>query len=353
MKIGFVVNPVAGAGGKIGLKGSDDVEEVAKRGGIPLSPPIAERFCQGLDNGMEILTCSSIMGGKYVSGKIVYEAGRKTTSMDTMKACRNFVKEGAEIIVFVGGDGTARDIHKVIGKKIPILGIPAGVKMYSSIFAINAERGRELLNAFMGGKAEVVEREIMDVDEEAFRNDSLRIRLYGMAKSPVMKHYIQNGKKLFLGEENAKEEIAEFMSLICRKGTFIMGPGSTIRAIADKMGIEKTYLGVDVIRDGRIVVKDGGEEEILNAIDGGKTRIVVSPIGGGNFIFGRGNQQISARVIKKAGVNNIIVVSTIQKMMEAPFLYVDTGDVELNKKMVGWINVITGFGTAVRKKIIY
>ena len=352
MKIGFVVNPIAGAGGRIGLKGSDDVEEAAKRGGISLSPVIAKRFCQGINDGMEILTCSSIMGGDYVNGEIVYEVGKKTTFMDTRKACKEFLKKGAEIIVFVGGDGTARDVYEVTGQKIPMLGIPAGVKMYSSVFAINSERGIKLIHAFMGGKAEVVEREIMDVDEEAFRNDSIKIRLYGMAKSPVLKHYIQNGKKLFSGEENAKDEIAEFMSMICRKGTFIMGPGSTVKAIADKMGLKKTYLGVDVIRDGRIVVKDGGEEEILNAIEGGKARIVVSPIGGENFIFGRGNQQISSRVIKRVGIENVIVVSTPQKMMEASCLYVDTGDAELNKRMAGWINVITGFGTAVRKKVM-
>ncbi len=352
MKIGFVVNPVAGAGGRIGLKGSDDVDAVLKKGGRPSSPVIAEKFCRFIGREMEVITCSSSMGRDYINGRVVYEVNGKTTAKDTIKACRAFVKHGADLIVFVGGDGTARDVYGAVGKDVPILGVPAGVKMYSSVFAFNAEKAAHVVREFAEGKTELMEREIMDVDEEAFRNDMLKIKLHGFAIVPSLRHFIQNGKKMFAGEEHAKREVAEFMALVCKRGTCILGPGSTVKAIADEMGVEKTLLGVDVMRDGKIIARDAGEREILDAMNG-SARIVVSPMGGNNFIFGRGNQQISARVIKKAGIENVTVVATPAKMMEAPFLYVDVGDEAMNKKLAGWRQVIVGYGMAVRKKVLF
>lgn len=351
MKIGFVVNPIAGAGGKIGMKGTDNIEEVIERGGEPLSPFKAKEFCNGLKK--EFITCSSNMGEDYIGGEIVYKTPEKTTAEDTKKACIEFLKRGAEMIVFVGGDGTARDVYTVVGKKLPVLGIPAGVKMYSGVFALNATAGRKILNSFLEGNAEIVEREIMDVDENAYRKNVFRIRLFGIAISPSIKNFLQYSKKVFPDENEAKKEIAEFMALICKKGTYIVGPGITTKAIFEKIGIEKTLLGVDVIENGRIIARDAGEKEIINAIDGKNARIIVSPLGKQGFIFGRGNQQISSRVIKKVGTENIIIVSTPQKMMYTPQLFVDTGDKEIDRKISGWKKVITGFGIAIRKKIIY
>jgi len=350
MHIGFVVNPIAGIGGKVGLKGSDDVEEALKRGGIPVAPAKAAEFCKSLD--ANVITCSSSMGADYIDGKVIYKTPEKTTADDTTKACRKFLKHGADLIIFVGGDGTARDVYNAVGKKVPILGIPAGVKMYSGVFAINVNKAIEIVNAFMEGNVERVEREIMDIGEVAFRKDMLKIKLFGYALCPAIKNFLQNGKRIFGGENEAKKEIAKFMALICKEGTYILGPGSTVKAIAGEMGIEKTLLGVDVIENGKVIARDANEEEILKAIEGKRARIIVSPIGGGGFIFGRGNQQISSKVIKKVGIKNIIVVATPQKLMQISFLYIDTGDKFLDKKFAGWISVIAGFGVAIRKRIV-
>ncbi len=349
-RIGFVVNPIAGMGGRVGLKGTDSVEEAIRRGAVPVAPKRAEEFCNGID--AHIFTCSSSMGADYIDGEIVYKAGKSTTAEDTKKACKEFLKRGVDLIIFVGGDGTACDVYNIVGKKVAILGIPSGVKMYSGVFALNPKAGREILKAFLNEKAEIVEREIMDIDEEAYRNDVLKIKIYGSAFCPSIKYFLQNGKRIF-GENDSKKEIAIFFSLICRKGTYVLGPGSTIKAIADELDVEKTLLGVDVIEDGELIIKDANEKEILKAIEGKKARIIVSPLGRQGFIFGRGNQQISSKVIKKIGVKNVIIVSTPQKILHTKELFVDTGDDELNRKLEGWKQVIVGFGVAVRKKIIF
>jgi len=352
MKIGFVVNPLAGAGGKVALKGSDDIEKALERGGIPYAPIAARKFSMEWKEEAEIITCSSVMGGDYIHGRIIYEVGEKTTAYDTMEACRIFAEENGDAIVFVGGDGTARDVYNAVGDSIPLLGVPSGVKMYSSVFALNPRRAAILLHEFLAGRADVVEREIMDVDEDAFRRDELKIKLYGIARTPFMKYYSQGGKMLFSGDEEAKRGMAKFISMVCRNATCILGPGSTVKAVAEEMGVEKTLLGVDVVRNGEVIAKDAGEMEILDRIEG-NSKIVVSPVGGSNFIFGRGNQQISAEVIKRVGVENIIVVATPSKMMHAPFLHVDTGDDALNRQLAGWQQVIVGYGLAVRKRILY
>ncbi|KAA0002068.1 MAG: ATP-NAD kinase [Thermoplasmata archaeon] len=350
MRIGFVVNPYAGMGGKIGLKGTDDIEEALRRGGEFVAPGRAREFCRDLD--ADILTCSSSMGGDYTEGKIVYEPMGRTTADDTRRACRKFLAEGVDAIVFVGGDGTARDIYEVVGMSVPILGIPAGVKMYSGVFAVNPPAGREIVRGFMRGDAEVVEREIMDASERAYINDEFVLRFFGSARSLSLKHLLQNAKRIFGSENDAKREIASFLSLICRRGTFVLGPGGTLKEVGKQMGVDKTLLGVDVIENGVLVAKDANEREILDAISGKHARILVSPLGSQGCVFGRGNQQISSNVIKKVGVENIIIVSTPHKLMHTPVLFVDTGDNELNRDIAGVKQVIVGFGLAARKEII-
>ena len=309
MRIGFLVNPYAGMGGKIGLKGTDNISEALKNGGEPIAPQKAIDFCYNIS--ADIVTCSANMGANYCDGKIVYEAKKKSSYIDTQRACNIFMKKRVDIIIFVGGDGTARDIFRIVGTSLPILGIPAGVKMYSGVFALYPKAGRKIIKAFMDEKAEIVDREIMDVDETSYQKNKFKIRLYGSAYCPTLKNYLQASKQLFGGENDAKNDIAEFMSLICKNGVFVLGPGGTTRKIGDMLGIEKTLLGVDVIENGKLMAKDANEKEILAAIKNKKARIVVSPLGGQGFIFGRGNQQISDKVIKQIGTENIIIVSTI------------------------------------------
>ncbi|OYT60310.1 ATP-NAD kinase [Thermoplasmatales archaeon ex4484_30] len=352
-KIGFVLNPIAGMGGRVGLKGTDGmVKEAIKRGAKPFAAERAKEAMEGLS--AKIFTCSPPMGEECLGDcEVIYSPPKKTSALDTKKACKAFLNKKVDIVVFCGGDGTARDVYSIIGKKLPILGIPAGVKMHSSVFAVNAIAAREVLTQFLEGKTQLIETEIMDVDESAFRDNRLKTKIYGYAITPYKKMLIQQGKMVFssMDEERYKKEIALFLSLICKKGITILGAGTTVEKIAEELGIKKSLLGVDVIKDGKIVARDASEDEILHHLNGEKARIIVSPTGRQGFIFGRGNQQISARVIKKVGTNNIIIASTPHKLAQTPYLFVDTGDKEIDKKLVGWRSVITGFGIAERKEV--
>jgi predicted polyphosphate/ATP-dependent NAD kinase len=291
------------------------------------------------------------MGADYVDGHVVYDTNGETTAMDTRRASREFLKRGIDLLIFVGGDGTACDICSIVKRQIPMLGIPSGVKMYSGVFAITPKIGREIVTAFLDDDVEIVDREIMDIDEDAFRHDLLKIRLYGSVLCPSKKYFLQNHKQVF-GEYESKEDLALFMSLVCRRGTFILGPGSTVAAIADRLGVDKTMLGVDVLENGKVAARDANEKTILKIIGKKKAKIIVSPLGGQGFIFGRGNHQISDRVIERVGPENVIIISTAQKMLHTPRLFVDTGDERLNKKFAGSKMVVTGFGVAIRKEVI-
>ncbi|MEM1739716.1 MAG: hypothetical protein QXW62_06285, partial [Candidatus Methanomethylicaceae archaeon] len=95
---------------------------------------------------------------------------------------------------------------------------------------------------------------------------------------------------------------------------------------------KKTLLGVDVFLNRKIIAKDVNEEQLLNIINGRKAHIIVTPIGGQGFIFGRGNQQISSKVIRKVGIENITVIATRNKLNNLKFLRIDTGDLELDRE---------------------
>ncbi len=389
MRIGLLVNPVAGMGGSVGLKGTDGlVEEALKLGARPIACYRARSCMEELvrvdvDAEMEIITCGGDMGEKVltelrdehahrVDYRVVYtpqEGGTTTgtgtvtwtTREDTKRACEIFMVDGIDLLLFCGGDGTARDIFGVVGREVPILGIPAGVKMHSAVFAITPRCAARIVKQFCEGGTELRDVEIMDTDEEAYRRNELRIKVFGYARAPYVPSLIQQGKSLFqsVSEDRAKEEIARFAcEFMGPDELYIMGAGTTIHKIAEMqhMGADKTLLGVDAVRGGKVVGKDLNERELLRLIAssrdrGERIRIMVSPIGAQGFIFGRGNQQISAAVIKEVGIENVIVVATPQKLSETPFLLVDTGDEELDKKLCGYITVVCGYRMAQRKEV--
>jgi predicted polyphosphate/ATP-dependent NAD kinase len=225
--------------------------------------------------------------------------------------------------------------------------------MYSAVFAVNpAAAARLLVDCALRG-CRVEAREVLDIDEEAFRRDELRVRLYGYAPTPVEEALVQSGKQAAPAEGEAEaigEYLAESMEE-CR--LYILGPGSTVKAVADALGVEKTLLGVDAVHNGRLVGRDLDEAGILRLLrEYGRAAIVVTPIGGQGFIFGRGNQQISPEVIRRVGVDNVIVIATPTKLKGLDVLRVDTGDPEVDQSLAGWRRVIVGYGQYKLVKVV-
>jgi predicted polyphosphate/ATP-dependent NAD kinase len=360
-RIGFVVNPVAGMGGSVGLKGTDgNITEALNRGAVPRAGERAIDALKQVPAGdLTFLTCSGQMGEDALHSagitafSIVCQPPPVTTPEDTKRACRKFLDEGVDLILFCGGDGTARDVYDIIGSRIPVLGIPAGVKMYSAVFAIDpAAAGAVAAGA---GMLPVRDAEILDVDEEAYRAGILSTRLYGFARVPVLGNRMQFAKHVVeeQDEERAKKEIARFIAEVMSPDTlYILGAGTTTEEIARHLGISKTLLGVDVVKGNNTVARDADEKTLMALVEKETSaRIIVSPIGAQGFIFGRGTQQISAAVIRRVGARNVIVIATPAKSSETPLLHIDTGDPALDAEFGDSVQVITGYRIAERKRL--
>ncbi len=358
MKIGFIINPVAGMGGKVGLKGTDNLAELAARlGGEPVSLIRAEQALHSIEESDDIffLICSGKMGESVLKKtrfkfEVIYDAPEKTSAEDTKKAALKMLELGCDLLLFSGGDGTAGDIVSVVDKKIPVLGIPAGVKIFSPVFCVTPKECGRIVSTF----TETSVREVLDIDEEAYRRNELNIRIKGEAVVPVSPG-VQSGKATS-SSVDAKIDIAERIIDDYRvKGKdvlYIIGPGTTTMEVKNKFGVEGTLLGVDAIRNGKSVKKDASEKDLLEAIEkfGGKVAIIVSPIGSQGFIFGRGNQQISPAVIQRA--NDIIVIASPDKLEFTPALHVDTGYPELDNKLRGYVKVLSGYHDFKMMKVV-
>jgi len=362
-KMGFIVNPVAGMGGTVGLKGTDGEETLRKAialGAKPLAPLRARVFLSHLKdmcNEIRIIAAAGKMGSLEAekagfSCIAVGQPKEKTCASDTKEAAEVMIKEKVDLIVFCGGDGTARDLMDVIDLKLPVLGVPTGVKMHSAVFAVNPEAAARIAARFLSGGLPLREAEVMDVDEEAFRQGRLSAKLYGYMLVPYEAEYMQSIKMPSSRSENELRSQAAiavyFIEKIMKPNVvYILGPGTTTRTIADLLDQKKTLLGVDLLLNRKIVKRDVNEKEILRYIGDKEAKIVVTPIGGQGFIFGRGNQQISPRVIRKVGVQNIIVISTRSKLRNIRTLRVDTGDPSLDSELRGSIEVIVDYNQTV------
>lgn len=365
-KIGFFINPIAGMGGKVGLKGTDNlVERAIALGAQPIAKERARETLSYLKDREDVLflTCSGVMGEEVFKElkfpperyKVIGYAGEKTSAEDTKQLGREFSKRNVDLILFAGGDGTARDIYEVIKRGVPLLGIPCGVKMFSSVFGINPKVTARVVKKFLRGEVEIGEGEILDVKEDKFRRNELDGVLFGYAKIPLEKILVQERKLVFhsISDERAKEDIAKFaLEFLTPDTLYILGPGTTTMAIADALGVRASLLGVDVIKNEALVKRDVNEEQLLEILKKeGKAKILVSPLGAQGFIFGRGNQQISPQVIKKVGLGNIIILATPLKLSQTPHLLVDTGDKNLDNLLSGYKQVISGYKIAQRKKV--
>jgi predicted polyphosphate/ATP-dependent NAD kinase len=363
--IGFIVNPIAGMGGRVGLKGTDDVlTQAVTLGAHPVARKKAEEMLQAFSKESPLtdeilwITCGGDMGNteletvRIKNKQIVYTASTTQTSAgDTKNACKKFLEYHLDLLLFCGGDGTARDIYTIVDKKIPLLGIPSGVKMHSGVFGITTTATAKMLKEFLQKRLTIGDVEIMDLDEDLYRKGEWKIRLYGIAKGIIEPTYIQVGKSLFesVSDDAIKDELADHIKDELEKHPdwlFLFGTGGTIDHIAQKLHIDNTLLGIDAVYQQKLLAQDINEEQILKLLKKyPKAKILLSPIGAQGFILGRGNLQLSPTVINKIGIENIIVVSTPSKLLHTPILRVDTGDKRLDKRFAdqGYLMVVIGY----------
>ncbi len=360
-KVGLIINPVAGMGGKVGLKGTDGPEIVEKARAMGARPESADKAAKalqqlsGIREEIELITCPGEMGENTARRcgfelELISGIEKPTTEEDTEKAAKEMFEQGADLLLFVGGDGTARNIYNAIGDNspMPALGVPAGVKIHSAVYATNPRNAGELAAQFLKEAGLPVRRsEVMDIDEDAFREGQLSARLYGYLQVPcsgeLMQHLKVGGAET---EEAVLEAIAEnVVEKMEEDVAYIIGPGSTIGPIMDKLDLSNTLLGVDVVKNGKLLASDVNEKQLLELIEGERAKIIVTVIGGQGYIFGRGNQQISAEVIRIVGKENIIVVATREKIFSLEYerLLVDTGDEKVNGMLCGYMRIITGY----------
>lgn len=344
MRIGFVVNPIAGMGGRVGLKGTDGmVEEARARGAEPRAPERAVEALEALSShgtDIDLFVFGGCMGAAEARSvgfdpTVIGEpAASETTAGDTRTAVRGFVDAGVDVILFVGGDGTAVDVAEAldaVGAAVPVLGVPAGVKVYSSVFAVTPAAAGRITATF----DRVEEREVADLDEAAYRDGEVRTELQALLRVPVAEE-IQSSKQVASGTVAG---VAAAVAAEVDPGvTYVLGPGSTVGAIKTELGFDGTPLGVDVWRDGEVVVADAAEADILAAL-GEQNVVIVSPIGGQGFVFGRGNDQISPAVIRRSSVQ---IVASRRKLDGLGVLRVDTGDAGVDESLRGWHRVRIG-----------
>ena len=285
---------------------------------------------------------SPVVVGTIISGK--------STAEDTRKAAQLLKEHGVQLIVFVGGDGTAQDILESVGQDLPVLGCPSGVKIHSSCFAVNPEACARIIMRYLWEELPLRDAEVIDVNEEAFRNNELRVDLKGYLSVPYEPYLLQGGKMtspLTVDEHDNQLMIANYVVENMEEDVYyILGPGTTVQAVAEVLGFEKTLLGVDICFNKKLVAKDVNEAKIMQIISDTKAKIVVSPIGNQGFMLGRGSLQISPQVIRRVGKENIIVISTRYKLSSLPegFLRVDTRDPDLDETLKdSFIRVIVDY----------
>ena len=367
MRIGFLINPIAGMGGRVGLKGTDGVlEEAIELGAKPVAPGKARQMLkllfsalddQNLLEPVEWLTCSGEMGEEALRAvgfdniKTVCQASAKPAASDTATAVSAFLQANVDLVVFCGGDGTARDIVAITKDKVPVLGIPSGVKMYSGVFGVSVARTAEIIVGFLRGEIPLAKVDVVDLDEERYREGQWAVRLFYSALTPFEATRTQLAKALITerSDTSVKAEIAEELCNLIRAAPdrlFFLGPGSTVQAIAENLGVEKTLLGIDAIVAEKLVGQDLNEAGLLGLLEKHPmATLIVSPIGAQGFILGRGNLQISPEIVRKIGADNILVVATPAKLARTHSLRFDTGDSTLDTFLQeqGYINVATGF----------
>ncbi len=364
IKMGLIVNPIAGMGGRVGLKGTDGkeiLEEAIRKGATEAAPSLALlalRELLPLGGSLTVLCASSDMGQNQCitlgfNHEVVYECGSaQTDAEDTIKAAIAMEKANVDLILFAGGDGTARNIFTAIETRIPALGIPAGVKIHSPVYANSPKKAGQLALAyFLDGRQPLHLEEVVDLDEAALRNGQMRTSLFGYLNVPHKRSYLQNKKAPTpLSDADAQSAIAlDVMDHMEENVRYIIGPGTTTKAVLAALGIEGTLMGVDVVKNRKLIGRDCSENDLLSLVEPGKTKLILTPTGGQGYLLGRGNQQISPAVLKTIGKENMMILATDSKLIQQsgrPFLLF-TGDRETDLNLTGYYKVKTGYHSEV------
>lgn len=360
--VGWVINPYAGLGGSVALKGSDGDEtraEALRRGA---EPKAQQRALQTLSvlapyrDELSFVTCAGEMGADSLQSQafeaqVVYQASNsESSSADTQAAVEAIQRQGVDILVFAGGDGTARDVYQVVDEHQLVLGIPAGVKIHSGVYAVSPKAAGRVIEGIVTGELSTLQHaDVMDIDEDLFRQGTVKARRFGEMLVPAELQYVQavkmGGKE---SDELVLDDIAAEIIERVDDEHLIMGSGSTVEAVMEAMGLDNTLLGVDWVHQQQLLANDLTEEDLyqrLQGLDGAPVKLVLTVIGGQGHLFGRGNQQLSPRVLRLIGRDNLWVVATKTKLesLQGRPLRLDTGDDQLDQSWSGLITVITGY----------
>ncbi len=364
-RIGLIVNPVAGMGGSVGLKGTDGrmYRAAIELGAEPVTPARTRVFLSHLKHEDELLLLAApgkmgedVARDVGINFTTVSSLPGETTSADDTRRIGLEMSEKVDLLVFVGGDGTARDIYDTVGLKTPVIGVPSGVKMFGSVFAVNAIAAAEIVDAFIDDNTSISEKEVLDINEEAYREGRLESKLYGYLKVPEVMGLVQSGKEATIPSESSQENQAEIARYIIEgmigDTLYLLGAGTTTTAIAEGLNIKKTLLGVDAVYNNKLVAENLNEKRILDLLKRyPKAKIIISPIGGNAFIFGRGNQEFSPAVLKLVEKEDIFVVATRDKINRVTCLRVDTNDAEVDRKLKGYMKIVTHYNEEVIMKV--
>lgn len=376
MKLGFVVNPFAGIGGAVALKGSDGKEIVERALSLGAQPQAEARAMTAMQKitsltGISIVTAADAMGENVLRAlnlpcEVIYKAEKHSSADDTKNVIRLFIENSVDFIVFAGGDGTARDVLDVLSadissghnSPIPVIGIPAGVKIHSAVYAVTPSRAGELIQLIATGEPmSLHDVMVMDLDEQAFREGRVNAKCYGYLSVPVDDTRMQLIKQGGINhhEISVQEIAAEVIESMQPDIFYLIGSGSTTAEIMNQLNLTNTLLGIDIISNHELIASDVDEQTILKIINNHPTKIVVTTIGGQGHVFGRGNQQLSAKVIRHvigqtminqtSGRENIIIIATNEKLrsLNKRPMIADTGDSDLDTQLSGLYTVITGY----------
>ena len=371
-KLGLIINPYAGLGGSVGLKGSDGEvirTEALARGAEMRAPQRMARALQqllGFRAHIEIICFAGEMGEDTARAlgfttRIVGAAGHQPSeASDTCAAAQALMNESVDLILFAGGDGTARLIADVIGTRQPVLGVPSGVKMHSGVYAISPEAAGEIIKQLLTGQlVSIAERDVKDIDEDAFRSGQVRARFYGTLLVPEDSQFLQQVKNAGTErDELAQLDVAQEMIQQLQPDTlYLVGPGSTTYMFLQELGLDGSLLGVDILLNNQLIAVDVTASQIISQLNqfNGPAKIIVTAIGGQGHILGRGNQQFTPAIIKHIGIENIIVIAARGKILalNGRPLLVDTNDPALDQSFSGYMRVITGYNESIMYPVGY